>query len=82
MMERPIAEVRRASWDFPWMVAQATYHNPNDTGSPEIRAAQASLWKDGLALRGLDTGTLTGPTRQNNGAGVQMSARGRRARGD
>jgi Carbohydrate esterase, sialic acid-specific acetylesterase len=82
MMERLIREMRtRAGWDFAWFVAQATYHGPTDTGAPEIRAAQAALWEEGLALQGPDTDTLTGDNRQNNGTGVHMSAKGLQAHG-
>jgi hypothetical protein len=81
MMERLITATRAATWDFPWMVAQASYHTPEDTGSTEIRAAQASLWKDGVALAGPDTDTLTGELRQNNGAGVHFSGKGLKAHG-
>ncbi len=81
MMERLIGAVRSATWDFPWMVAQVSYHTPADTSSPEIRGAQASLWKDGLALEGPDTDTLTGENRQNGGTGVHMSAKGLQAHG-
>ncbi|HEV3196275.1 MAG TPA: sialate O-acetylesterase [Bryobacteraceae bacterium] len=82
MMERLIREMRaRAGWDFPWFVAQVSYHNPADPETAEIRAAQAALWKEGLALEGPDTDTLTGEYRQNHGAGVHMSARGLQAHG-
>jgi hypothetical protein len=65
-----------AGWEAPWFVAQATYHNPADPGSPEIRAAQKALWDENLALRGPDTDTLTGDNRQNGGKGVHMSDKG------
>lgn len=82
MMERLIREMRtRGGWDFPWFVAQVSYHNPADPGTPAIRAAQAALWKDGLALQGPDTDTLTGEYRQNHGTGVHMSAAGLQAHG-
>ena len=82
MMERLIREMRaRAGWDFPWFVAQATYHSPADPGAPEIRAAQANLWKEGLALEGPDTDQLTGENRQNHGTGIHMSAQGLEAHG-
>jgi hypothetical protein len=82
MMERLIREMRaRAGWDFPWFVAQVSYHTPADTGAPEIRDAQAALWKEGLALQGPDSDTLTGEMRQNHGAGVHMSAAGLEAHG-
>jgi hypothetical protein len=77
MMERLIREMRtRAGWNFPWFVALVRYHNPADTGTPAIRAAQAALSTDGIALEGPDTDKLTGECRQNNGTGVHMSAKG------
>ena len=82
LMEKLIHSSRaRAGWDFPWMVAQASYHNPSDPSAPEIRAAQAALWKSGLALEGPDTDQLTGDYRQNNGKGVHFSASGLQAHG-
>jgi hypothetical protein len=77
LMERLIRQMRaRVGWDFPWFAAQVSYRSPADTGSPEIRAAQAELWKEGVALEGPDTDRLTGDYRQNNGTGVHMSAKG------
>jgi hypothetical protein len=81
MMERLIGASRAATWDFPWMVAQVSYHVPSDRETPEIRAVQASLWKDGLALEGPITTTLAGAKRQNGGTGVHMSAQGLQAHG-
>lgn len=66
-------------WDAPWFVAQVSYHVPGDESSPEIREAQASLWKDGVAQEGPDTDALTGRYRENNGMGVHMSAEGQYA---
>jgi Carbohydrate esterase, sialic acid-specific acetylesterase len=81
MMERLISATRAATWDFPWMVAQVSYHTPSDPADAEIRAAQASLWKDKVAIQGPDTDTLTGDNRQNHGTGVHMSAKGLEAHG-
>lgn len=67
---------REAGWQIPWFVAQATYHNPGDTSSPDIRAAQKSLWASSIALEGPDTDTLTGDLREKNGQGVHFSAKG------
>jgi hypothetical protein len=63
-------------WGVPWFVAQVSYHNPNDTASTDIRAAQKSLWDEGVALQGPDTDMLIGDLREKNGAGVHMSAKG------
>jgi hypothetical protein len=63
------------------MVAQVSYHSPDDSSSADIRAAQASLWKDGIALEGPDTDALTGTNRQDAGTGVHMSGKGLQAHG-
>lgn len=70
---------KEAGWQAPWMVAQVSYHVPGDEASPDIRAAQASLWKDGTALEGPDSDALKGDLRENGGAGVHFSGKGQRA---
>lgn len=65
-------------WDAPWFVAQASYHAPGDEASPEIRAAQASLWADGVALEGPDTDQLKSEFRDEGGRGVHFSGAGLR----
>jgi hypothetical protein len=83
MLERVIRQSRQeAGWDMPWFVAQATYHSPADPSCPPIREAQASLWKDGIALQGPDTDQLTSLNRQNNGQGVHFSTQGLKAHGE
>lgn len=78
-MEQVIRESRQAAgWEAPWWVAQVSYHTPDDPGSPDIRAAQASLWKSGIALEGPDTDALTGPMRDSGGQGVHFSGPGLR----
>ncbi len=69
------------NWECPWFVAQASYHNPDDTGSEDIRAAQKALWESGLALEGPDTDALTGDYRDRDGKGVHFSGKGLRAHG-
>ncbi len=64
--------------DIPWFVAQVSYHVPGDEYSPEIRDAQASLWKDGIALEGPDSDALKGDLRENDGKGVHFSGNGLR----
>ncbi len=77
-----IRESRRAiGWDAPWFVAQASYHTPEDRGSPEIRAAQAALWSKGIALEGPDTDALDGAFRDGGGKGVHFSGAGLREHG-
>jgi hypothetical protein len=70
---------REIGWEAPWFVAQASYHNPTDVASSDIRAAQKAACDDGVALQGPDTDTLTGDLRENNGAGVHLSAKGLKA---
>jgi hypothetical protein len=82
MLERIIRVSReRAGLDYPWFVAQASYHTPDDPSCPPIRDAQRSLWQSGLALEGPDTDQLTGDNRQNGGRGVHFSAKGLEAHG-
>jgi len=78
-LEQLIGATRREiRWNAPWFVAQASYHTPGDEGSPEIRQAQAALWKDGIALEGPDTDLLKGALRENQGRGVHFSGPGLR----
>lgn len=71
-----------AGWDFPWFVAQASYHSPDDAGSADIRDAQRALWESGLALQGPDTDALAGDLRDGGGKGVHFSGAGQRAHGE
>ncbi len=78
-LEQLIVESRREiGWNAPWMVAQVSYHGPGDEGSPDIRAAQASLWKAGIALEGPDSDALKGSLRDSGGKGVHFSGPGLR----
>lgn len=63
-------------WSVPWFVAQASYHVPGDESDPNIRAAQAALWKKGIALEGPDTDQLKGKLRGRDGQGVHFSGPG------
>lgn len=69
---------RQIGWEAPWFVAQVSYHVPGDEASPDIRAAQASLWKDGVALEGPDSDALKGALRDSGGKGVHFSGPGLR----
>lgn len=64
--------------EAPWFVAQASYHVPGDESSPDLRAGQAALWKEGIALEGPDTDTLKGELREAGGKGVHFSGQGLR----
>ena len=72
---------KEAGWRFPWFVAEATYHNPQDQSSPSIQAAQRGLWRDGAAFEGPDTDTLTASYRQDNGRGVHFNDGGLKEHG-
>ncbi len=72
---------RETGWDAPWFVALVSYHVPGDEASPDIRAAQASLWKDGIAFEGPDSDALKGDLRERNGQGVHFSGKGLREHG-
>jgi len=78
-LERVIRDSRREiGWDAPWFVAQVSYHVPGDEASADIREAQASLWRDGVALQGPDSDALKGDLREHKGQGVHFSAKGLR----
>lgn len=83
MMIRLIRASRKsAGWNFPWFVAEATYHNPQDAATPSIEEAQRSLWQNGIALAGPNTDSLGSSYRQNNGKGVHMNDAGLKAHGN
>lgn len=63
---------------MPWIVAQVSYHTPEDAGTAEIRAAQASLWRDGIAIEGPDSDAIVGTFRDSGGKGVHFSGPGLR----
>jgi hypothetical protein len=67
---------REVGRELPWFVAQASYHVPGDEASPDIREAQASLWKEGIAWQGPDSDALKGELRERDGQGVHFSGPG------
>ena len=75
------ASRREAGWAVPWFVAQVSYHVPGDEGSPDIRAAQAAVWRTGVALAGPDSDALRGELRDGQGKGVHFSGPGLREHG-
>jgi hypothetical protein len=75
------ASQRDAGWDFPWMVAQVSYHNPQQPSFAGPRNGQKMLWDSGVALEGPDTDSLTGDNRSEGGQGIHFSAKGLRAHG-
>lgn len=81
-LENIITNSRRdIGWKAPWFVAQVSYHVPGDEASPDIRAAQAALWQDGVALAGPDSDALKGELRERHGQGVHFSGAGLREHG-
>ena len=68
----------RAGFDVPWLTAQATYHGEGDPADDEFRAAQAAVWKAGLALEGPDTDALRAEYRD----GVHFNAKGLHRHGE
>ncbi|HVU46038.1 MAG TPA: sialate O-acetylesterase [Terracidiphilus sp.] len=83
MMIKLIRDSRRqAGWNFPWIVAEATYHSPADASDPDIEQAQQSLWRSGIALEGPNTDALGSEYRQNHGTGVHFSGAGLKAHGE
>jgi hypothetical protein len=75
---RRVIEASRAQvgWQVPWFIALASYHTPEDRGSPELRASQKSLVADGLVLEGPNTDELGPEFRESKGRGVHFNARG------
>jgi hypothetical protein len=79
-LEQIISDSRKEiGWDAPWFVAQVSYHNPDDTGTPDIPAAQKAVCDDGFAFPGPDTDVLTGQMREKSGTGIHLSAEGLKA---
>lgn len=82
-LQRVIESSRAAAgWRVPWFIAQVSYHSPQDTGSPELRAAQKSLVTDGITLAGPNTDELGPEFRQNNGKGIHFNPRGLQRHGE
>jgi hypothetical protein len=78
-LETIIRESRKQSGiEAPWFVAQTSYHVPGDESSDDLRAGQAALWKEGIALEGPDTDALKGELREAGGKGVHFSGKGLR----
>lgn len=79
LLIRLIGETGRSlGWEPTWFVAQASYHEPGDESSPEIRAAQAAVATQGHAQPGPDTDSLGGAFRDSGGRGVHFSGPGLR----
>ena len=77
-----IAESKRlAGWEFPWIVAKVSYHNPDAPVHESMRVAHQRLWDLGVAMEGPDTDTLTGDNRDEGGLGIHLSPKGLGAHG-
>ena len=76
-----LASTKQAGWEFPWFVAQATYHNAEKPRFEAIRSAQKALCDEGFAMLGPDTDTLTGDHRDYEGKGIHFSPKGLKAHG-
>ncbi len=76
-----LASTKHAGWEFPWFVAQATYHNAEKPRFESIRTAQKNLCDNGIAILGPDTDTLTGDHRDFEGKGIHFSPKGLKAHG-
>jgi hypothetical protein len=77
-MEKLIrASRKRAGWEIPWLVAQATYHSEQDPADEEFRGSQRALWDSKIALEGPDTDAL----RKEYRAGVHFNAKGLQTHG-
>ena len=72
----------QAGWQFPWGVAEVSYHNPQKPRFETTRAAQERLWAEGIAFEGPDTDTLTGDHRDFDGQGIHFSPKGLKAHGE
>lgn len=70
-----------AGWEFPWFVAQVSYHNPHEVSFASTRDAQKRLWETHIALEGPDTDTLVGDNRDFGGQGIHFSPKGLKAHG-
>ena len=71
-----------AGWEFPWAVAQVSYHTPDAPSFPTTREAQKRLWDTGVALVGPDTDTLGGDNRDFDGEGIHFSPKGCKTHGE
>lgn len=72
----------QAGWSFPWMLAKASYHSPQQPCWENVRAAHQQLWDEGFALRGPDTDILTGDHRDYESTGIHFSPKGLKAHGE
>ncbi len=73
---------QQAGYEFPWFVAQVSYHSPEKPRHDNMRNAHAKIWELGVALPGPDTDTLAGDNRDQDGKGIHFSPKGLKAHGE
>lgn len=71
-----------AGWDFPFFVAQVSYHNPENPRFETTRTAQRRLWERKVASPGPDTDILGGDHRDYDGKGIHFSVKGLTVHGE
>ena len=76
------SSIEDAGWEFPWFVAQASYHNPEQPRYDSVRDAQQRIWGEQIAAPGPDTDELTGDHRDFDGKGIHFSPQGLKAHGE
>lgn len=76
------AAKQQAGWEFPWLVAKVSYHNPRKPRHENTRAAHQKLWETGVAFQGPDTDTLVGADRDQGGKGIHFSPSGLKKHGE
>lgn len=82
-MEAIITGLRAgAGWDFPFFVAQVSYHNPENPRFESTRSAQRRLWERQVASPGPDTDVLGGDNRDYEGKGIHFSPKGLKVHGE
>lgn len=77
-----LSSIEDAGWEFPWFVAQVSYHNPENPRYDSVRDAQKRLWDERVAEPGPDTDVLTGDHRDFDGKGIHFSPKGLKAHGE
>jgi hypothetical protein len=76
------ASKKEAGWEFPWFVAQVSYHNPEKLKHDTMRDAHKKILDLGVAYEGPDTDTLAGDNRDLDGKGIHFSPKGLKAHGE
>ncbi|MGI9428175.1 MAG: sialate O-acetylesterase, partial [Bythopirellula sp.] len=77
-----LTSIQQAGWEFPWFVAQASYHNAEKPRFESVRSAQKKLWEECVAEPGPDTDVLGGDHRDLDGKGIHFSPKGLKVHGE